>query len=71
MNATPVAERSPALPNTIWTTLTAVPIESGIRLSSPVDRGARVLPRAEDRLDGSEQLGPGVLRELAPELDSR
>ena len=30
VNATPVPERSPLLPNTIWTTFTAVPRSSGI-----------------------------------------
>ena len=30
MNATPVAEVWPLLPNTIWTTFTAVPRSSGI-----------------------------------------
>ena len=31
MNATPVPEDAPLFPNTIWTTLTAVPRSSGIR----------------------------------------
>ena len=33
----------------------------------PVDLCARVLPRAEDRLDGSAQLAPGVLRKWTSE----
>ncbi len=33
VNATPVPERSPLLPKTIWTTLTAVPILSGMSLA--------------------------------------
>ena len=50
VKATPVADVSPLLPNTIWTTFTAVPRSSGCRARA-VDLRARGVPRLEDRLD--------------------
>ena len=55
--ATPVAECVAGLPNTIWTTLTAVPIVVRFWFSFPIDLRARVLPGAKDGLDREHAAG--------------
>jgi hypothetical protein len=44
VKATPVAEVSPMLPNTIAWTLTAVPQSPGMSLQAAIDLGALGLP---------------------------
>ena len=63
MKATPVAEVSPRLPNTIAWTLTAVPQLSGMRVEPAIGDGALVHPRAEHGADRAPQLVVRVLRE--------
>ena len=63
MKATPVAQSSPMLPNTMACTLTAVPQLSGMSLQAAVGDGALVHPGAEHRADRAPELLPRVLRE--------
>ena len=71
MNATPVAEVLPLLPNTMHCTLTAVPRSSAILFCLAVEDGARVVPAAEHGLDGELQLHHGVLREGDDAVDQQ
>ena len=65
VNATPVPERSPLLPKTIWTTLTAVPSVVRDLVRAAVHLRARRVPRLEDGADRADELVARVRRELA------
>ena len=65
VNATPVPESSPMLPNTIETTLTAVPQSSGHLVVRAVVDGTLGIPRVEYGADRKIELLVHVLREVA------
>ena len=65
LNATPVPEVSPRLPNTMAITVTAVPQSSGEPVDAPVVHRLLREPRVEDGLDGQPQLLRGVLGKRA------
>jgi hypothetical protein len=63
VNATPVAEVSPMLPNTIACTFTAVPHSWGCLRSAAVGDGALAHPGLEHGLDAAFELLHGVVGE--------
>ena len=65
MNATPVADVSPLLPNTIWTTLAAVPRSSGTPFARRYTWARGVFQESKTARDRSKELLAGVLREVA------